>query len=338
MTDTIEERIRAHVSLASGKDAVVRKVSLLSGGACQENYRVDLTVGGEDMTLALRSDAKTRLPGSIDRAREFAVIERATAAGVKTPHVRWLGEGIVRDGGFAYFMEWVTGEAIGRKVTSAKDLAAARAKLPAELGRELAKIHGVRPAPSPDVNGSAAASLPSFDPARASLAHMRSSIDAIRAPRPAMELIHRYLTEHAPPAGDVVLVHGDFRTGNFMVNADGLVAILDWEFSHWGSRYMDLAWICLRDWRFGQLDLPVGGFGARAPFYEAYERESGISLDPALLFYWEIIGNLNWAIGSVYQGERYVYGGEDDLELVAIGRRAAEMELEAIRLIEKGKI
>ena len=167
---------------------------------------------------------------------------------------------------------------------------------------------------------------------------MRKSIDAIHGPRPALELIHRWLTENAPAKEDVVLVHGDFRTGNFMVGPDGLVAILDWEFSHWGSRYMDLSWVCMRDWRFGQLDLPVGGFGARAPFYEAYELESGITLDPKLLYYWEIVGNLNWAIGSVYQSERYVYGGEDEFELVAIGRRAAEMELEALRLIEKGKL
>lgn len=341
MTDTIEQRVAAHVKRAAGGDVTVSQVKTLTGGACQENFRVDLTVAGEPHTFALRSDARTKLPGSIDRAAEFAVLGLAAAAGVRTPKARWLGKDIVRADGYAYFMDWVSGEAIGRKVTTAKELAGARAKLPAELGRELARIHSVRPSVTPDVNGSARAAAPGFDPARETLGHMRESINRLHGPRPAMELIHRWLTENAPPAtanNDVVLVHGDFRTGNFMVNQDGLVAILDWEFSHWGSRYMDLSWLCMRDWRFGQLDLPVGGFGARAPFYQAYEAESGLALDPKLLFYWEIVGNLNWAIGSAYQGERYVYGGEDEFELVAIGRRAAEMELEAMRLIEKGKI
>ncbi len=338
MTATIEERVAAHIKSASGADVIVNQVKLLTGGACQENFKVDVTLDGTATTFVLRSDAPTKLPGSIDRKEEFGVLERAAAAGVRTPKARWLGRGVVRDGGYAYLMDWVTGEAIGRKVTSAKELAGARAKLPGELGRELAKIHSVRPMREPDVNGSARALEPGFEPAQHTLRHMRASIDAIHGPRPALELIHRWLTEHAPTGEDVVLVHGDFRTGNFMVGPDGLVAILDWEFSHWGSRYMDLAWVCMRDWRFGQLDLPVGGFGARAPFYGAYEKESGVTLDPTLLYYWEIVGNLNWAIGSVYQSERYVYGGEDEFELVAIGRRAAEMELEALRLIEKGKI
>jgi hypothetical protein len=38
----------------------------------------------------------------------------------------------------------------------------------------------------------------------------------------------------------------------------------------------------------------------------------------------------------VYQGERYLSGDESDLELIAIARRAVEMEFEAIRLIERG--
>ncbi len=167
---------------------------------------------------------------------------------------------------------------------------------------------------------------------------MRGSIDAMRAPRPAMEIIHRWLSENRPAPAPPVLVHGDFRTGNFLVTPEGLSAILDWEFAHWGSRYEDLTWISVRDWRFGQLALPVGGFSRREPFYEAYERAAGVTLDPESLFYWEVFGNLGWAIGCVYQVERYVYGGVDEFELVAIGRRAAEMEFEAMRLLERGRL
>jgi hypothetical protein len=76
----------------------------------------------------------------------------------------------------------------------------------------------------------------------------------------------------------------------------------------------------------------------RAPFYEAYEKASGVTLDAKQLFFWEVFGNLKWALGSVEQGERYVYGGVDEFELVAIGRRAAEMEWEALRLLERGKL
>ena len=52
--------------------------------------------------------------------------------------------------------------------------------------------------------------------------------------------------------------------------------------------------------------------------------------------FWEIFGNVRWAIGSVLQGERYLSGEETDLELIAIARRSVEMEFEALRLMEGG--
>jgi aminoglycoside phosphotransferase (APT) family kinase protein len=150
-------------------------------------------------------------------------------------------------------------------------------------------------------------------------------------------MIVRWLADHAPPRTLVTLVHGDFRTGNFLLAPDGLSAILDWEFAKWGSPDFDLAWICVRDWRFGQLDRPVGGFAKREEFYAAYEEASGRKLDRDVLLWWEVYGNLGWAIGSVQQSLRYLSGAESDIELVAIGRRAAEMEFEALRLIERGR-
>ena len=50
------------------------------------------------------------------------------------------------------------------------------------------------------------------------------------------------------------------------------------------------------------------------------------------------LGNLLWAIGSVAQAERAIYGGEESVEYLAIGRRVSEMEWEALRLIERGTI
>jgi aminoglycoside phosphotransferase (APT) family kinase protein len=139
------------------------------------------------------------------------------------------------------------------------------------------------------------------------------------------------------PVGEpTVLVHGDFRTGNFLVTPDGLAGILDWEFSHWGAAAEDLSWLSVRDWRFNQLDKPIGGFAARAPFYEAYSRASGSTLNFEHLWWWEILGNLRWALASVYQGERYFGGDKKDLELIAIAKRSVEMEFEALRLIQRG--
>ncbi|MCA9565715.1 MAG: phosphotransferase, partial [Myxococcales bacterium] len=172
------------------------------------------------------------------------------------------------------------------------------------------------------------------DPAQAALDFVRRTLDALPHDRPASEFALRWLRDHAPPKGEVTLVHADFRTGNFMVTPEGLAGVLDWEFAHWGSRYEDLAWIAVRDWRFGNIALPIGGVCHRDAFYDAYERHAACGpLDRDALLYWEILGNLKWGLGCAFQGFRYQHQKRKDIELIAIARRAAEMEYEALRLI-----
>jgi aminoglycoside phosphotransferase (APT) family kinase protein len=233
-------------------------------------------------------------------------------------------------------MDFAPGVAIGRRVLSDADLAGARVGLAEALAAELAKIHGIRPDGAAGLLTSGYNADPGASPADASLGFLRRRIDALPEPRPAMELVYAWLAAHAPPRGEVVLCHGDFRTGNFLVAPEGLVALLDWEFAHWGSPAEDLAWICMRDWRFGRVELPCGGFASRAAWYDAYARASGRAVDPTEVRWWEIASNASWAAGCVEQGERFLSGRESDFELVAIPRRAAEMEHEALRLIALG--
>ncbi len=330
MSDQVE-RIRAALA---GHGAALRDVKPLHGGACQENFRVDVDVDGCALRLALRSDAPTSLPGSIRRAEEYVVIAAAVSAGVKTPTARWLTPGLLRPKSDAYFLDWAQGEAIGRRVVRNPELEAARAKLPGELAQSLARLHRVTP-----TSGHALPFIaPPRGPARAALDDLRAMLDRLPGAMPSVELALRWLEARLPDQEEVVLVHGDFRTGNFLVTPGGLSAVLDWEFSHLGSPYEDLAWLSVRDWRFSRLDRPIGGFASRAAFYEAYQRESGRAVDLAQLHWWEICGNLRWAVGSVYQGERYLSGEQRDLELIAIARRSVEMEFEALRLIQKGSV
>ena len=89
-------------------------VSLLAvdptGGACQENYRVDLSIDDAPASFVLRSDSETSLPGSLGRRDEFAVIKAAHEAGVCTPCARWLGFELARNGAWAYALDWLDGE------------------------------------------------------------------------------------------------------------------------------------------------------------------------------------------------------------------------------------
>lgn len=320
---------------ARSPGAVLVGVAPLVGGACQDNLRVDVTIDGEPQRLVVRSDAPSGIPGTLDRAREFNVMQAAGAAGVRTPRVRWLSQGLLREGAWAYFLDWSDGVAIGRKVLKAPELAAARERLAAQLAEQAALIHGVTPDTAIGQTITAFAVPEDGDAVAEGIRLLRNMIDRLDAPSPATELIYRWLADNPPPSREVTLVHGDFRTGNFMVAAEGLANVLDWEFARWSSPFEDLAWIGVRDWRFNRLDQPIGGFAHRAPFYAAYEAASGRAVDLRDIHWWEVNGNLRWAAGCVFQAQRYA-GGQKDLELIAIGRRAAEMEYEALRLIETG--
>lgn len=331
---SLPERIATHLATTTGAAVQVDQVTPLTGGACQENFRVEVRLDGVQRRFALRSDARTSLPGSIGRGAEVAVIQAAVEAGACTPAAHWPALDLVRPGAVACFLDWVDGEAIGARVTRHPSLAAARQVLPEQLATTLAAIHRITPATHPHLPIARAPFLAEADPVAATLEFLTHLLDTLPRPRPASELILKWLRDHRPPPGPTTLVHGDFRTGNFMVGPEGLRGVLDWEFAHWGDPDEDLAWLCVRDWRFGLLDRPVGGLCDRASFYAHYARASGRPVDPARVHYFEVAGNLRWGTAAAFQGLRHA--AEGDLELLAIPRRAAEMEFEALRLIEVG--
>jgi aminoglycoside phosphotransferase (APT) family kinase protein len=52
--------------------------------------------------------------------------------------------------------------------------------------------------------------------------------------------LRRIVLEQQPNADDPRLVHGDFNPTNILVHKGAVTGILDWEFSHAGSPYMDI--------------------------------------------------------------------------------------------------
>lgn len=330
MLEELSQRVAAHLRRETGEPVEIQDLRPLPGGACQENFRVDATFGDTSRRFVLRSDAVESLPGSIDRQAEAAVVAAACAAGVPTPEARWLTTGLVRAGAHAYFLDWVEGVAIGRRVVSHPSLARARERLPRQLASALAAVHRVTPMTAPE--------LPiadrDADPADAQLRRLRTLLDRLTEPHPALELAYDWLRQNRPDGGRKTLVHGDFRVGNFMVGPEGLEAVLDWEFAHWGDPLEDLGWLCVRDWRFGNVDRPAGGLAKRAELYGLYAEASGHAVDPVAVRFWEVLGNARWGTAAVLQGARYLTGGARDLELLAIPRRVCEMEFEALRLIE----
>src|SRR5207253_2145890 len=134
-------------------------------------------------------------------------------------------------------------------------------------------------------------------------------------PHPALELALRWLAAAPPAPRAETLVHGDFRIGNVIFGPEGLRAVLDWELAHVGDPMEDLGWLCVRSWRFGNDDKPVGGIGSREQLFRAYENAGGGPVDPTGVRFWEVLGNLKWGIMTIMQAKTYLDGLVRSVEL-----------------------
>ncbi|WP_298602849.1 phosphotransferase, partial [uncultured Sphingorhabdus sp.] len=137
-----------------------------------------------------------------------------------------------------------------------------------------------------------------------------------------------------PPPVEPVLVHGDFRMGNVMADANGLAAVLDWELAHWGDAHEDLAYGCMAVWRFGHFDKPAFGASDLDTLFASYEASGGGKVDRARFRFWLVYRTLWWALGCMQMAEIWRLGADRNLERAVIGRRTSENEVDLLLLLE----
>jgi len=286
---------------------------LLAGGASKEAWAVD--AGGE--RLLVRRAALTVIHRhTLSLRDEFEMLQAAYEAGVKVPRpVQYIPD---LDGREAFVMERLEGETIGRRIVRMH----LPETFPRQLADEIAKIHAIP-----------AARVPFLGPAQ--LERMVVELDEVGEPHPAIELGLWWLRENRPPARDPVVVHGDFRIGNVVVDERGLVGVLDWEFAHLDDPARDLAFALVRAWRFGVPEKRLGGIGDVEPYLERYNEATGFDIRPEELDYWELAGNVGWAIGCLTQAQRHLSGQDRSVELAILGRLGVEVEYEICHLLEK---
>jgi aminoglycoside phosphotransferase (APT) family kinase protein len=341
MSTTIADlRTRLEAFLAGKLQAEVRitEARRLTGGASRDTWAVDVEIaGGREAgrhALILRRDLGGVIhEDALSREQEFRVLETAHRHGILVPRPRWCCRDAAVLGTPFFLMERLEGESVGRRVVREASLAEARRVLPVQIAEQLARIHSI--AWEKENLGFLPQPTPGMSPALTALEHSEAQLRRLEEPHPALELAIRWLRRRAPACTSLVLVHGDFRIGNLMVGSEGLRGIFDWEFAHVGDPMEDVAWPLVRSWRFGHDNLKLGGIGQPDEFFAAYERCSGRTVNRTAVRYWEILGNLRWAIGCMVQAQRHLSGQAPSIELASLGRRTAEMELELLALIEK---
>jgi aminoglycoside phosphotransferase (APT) family kinase protein len=332
----LTDRLRAFIQ-EQGNFAEVKIVNLhkMPGGASREIWSFDCIMksarGSETRGMVLRRD-----PGAqridTNRRSEFLVLRAAFKEGVPVPEVFWVSsDPAVLEADF-FIMQRVEGETIARRLLRDEQYATARKLMPAQLAEIAARIHRIDPVKHKlDF-------LPEPGPS-AALTEVQRYEENFRTlaqqPYPAFELAFRWLYQRVPKSPRKMLVHGDYRIGNIIFGPEGVRSILDWELAHLGDPMEDLGWMCARAWRFGADENPVGGLGQREDFWAAYEKASGISVDPEAARWWEVFGNLKWGIITISQARTHLDGMVSSVELASIGRRTVENELELLNLIEE---
>lgn len=311
------ERLLAGAGL-HGQVADLRR---LSGGASRETFgfALEATDSGERRRLILQRLRPGTMSGGPGMQGEAVLLRAAAEMGVPAPTVVADDDG-TELGGASIVMDHLDGETIARKLLRDDEWATARERLTDHAGAALAAIHRI----PLDV----ASTLRGGD----QLEEMRSLLDVLGQPLPAMELGLRWLEANRPASPRRTVVHGDFRLGNLMVGPEGLTGVLDWELSHLGDPIEDLGWYCVRAWRFGS-PLPAGGTGTREQLLAAYEAAGGGPVDPEALRWWELLGTLKWGLICVVQAQGHLSGASRSVELATIGRRVCENEWDVLGLL-----
>lgn len=324
MDDARLQTLAAHLAQAWGEKVTITAMALLSGGAIQQNWALDVRRGDRAERLVLRTDSQAILAHSRPRAQEFALLKAAFAAGVSVPEPLLLCEAASVIGAPFFIMRRIEGLAAAHRVVRSDTLCGGREQAVAALGGELARIHAIR-ATLPFL-----ALHPPQPPMLRFVAEMRGHLDAGGTPRPVLEWGLRWLERRAPQPSDIVLCHNDFRTGNLMLTEHGITGVLDWEFAAYGDRHEDLGWFCARCWRFGSPH-EAGGIGPRDAFIAAYEAQSGVRIDPGQVALWEVAATIRWAVIALSQAQRHLSGAEHNLEAALTAHIVPELEADLLQ-------
>jgi aminoglycoside phosphotransferase (APT) family kinase protein len=274
-------------------------VQRMGGGASKEQFLFTLAdASGATEAYVLRMDPLGAITET-DRRREYEILNLVQAR-LPAPKPVWLDVDGAAFGRPAVIMEYVAGvtkpSGSGLKVSGLGTHLGEplRTQLKGQFLDHLVALHALdwRSADLPSF------SAPAADPgqaARWSLNYWKAlwRLDGAEE-RPIAAAALQWLSDNLPDCDELVLTHGDYRTGNYLFDeASGrITALLDWELARIGDFHEDLAWVLMQvfgtfeDGQFRASDL----YG-REEFIVAYEAASGRRVNRRTLHFYDVFSS-----------------------------------------------
>lgn len=270
------------------------RLTRIGGGQSNLTYRID-DAGGQSAVLR-RPPLGEVLQSAHDMSREYGVIERLAAAGMPVPATVALCEDpAVTDAPF-YVMEHVEGTIVTTPEIGERMPAEARRTAGLSLADTLVALQSV------DLDGAGFGDMRRpREYCDRQLRRWRSQWEASRTrDLPVVDELAERLDAARPSEPETVLVHGDYRLDNAVLDEAGsIVAVLDWELSTVGHPLADVG-LMLAYWEeartpegvFRSAFTSAPGFPEAREIAEHYSDRSSRSIEQLDYFiafaYWKI--------------------------------------------------
>ncbi len=296
------EQLRAFLEskLEGAEDLVVSDLVRHTEGFSLETFSFEAVwnVGGEQHSqrYVARREPPAGLLEPYDLEPQFRTLAAIADTPVRFPRVFWYESDPAVLGAPFYVMEWVGGDvpipALDAQGNSPFGDEGERLSLGRDFAAILADIHQVDwKAKGLDFLG---VPRDGRDAAERVVDFWHGYAERSRlAPMPMMTEAFCWLRRNLPSEAPVALLHGDYRTGNFLARDGRITAFLDWELVHLGDPMEDIGWASCRLWR-GDSSY-VGYLLSREEFSDWYQAAGGFEFDRARIHFYEVLACVKMA-------------------------------------------
>ena len=330
-SSALDHYLREHVAGYRGPFSILQ----FEGG--QSNPTFLLETSNQRFVLRKQPPGEL-LPSAHAVDREYRVMNALHGTAVPVPAMLSLCEDSSIIGTKFYIMEMIEGRLITK--TALPDFEPPdKRSIYLDMARILAELHQVNPE---DVGLSSFGKSGNYfarQISRWTRQYQASESEHIRA----MNELIEWLPKHLPDEVSPVVVHGDYRLGNVLLDEHEpkVVAVLDWELSTLGDGLADLGYWCLEYYseasdQPGMLagsDLDALGIPNENEIVSSYQNHRGIDTIENWLFY--VVYNL-FRSAAIIQGvyRRGLDGNASSakaLEYEGVARKRSELAIELLR-------